>query len=387
MTVQSHRPTNDLAIVTASPAPEASVPTPTAPATPTPTATATSRPGGTALGLGIALLSALAFGTSGTFATMLMDTGWSAGAVVTVRIGGAALVLLVPTVIALRGRWSVLRRHAVTVLAYGLVAVAGCQLAYFSAVDRLSVGVALLLEYLAPVLIVGWAWLRHQRRPARLTLAGCAAALLGLALVLDVTSGARIDALGVVYGLLAALGLVAFFTLPAQDDSDLPPQVLAGGGLVVGALALAGAGAVGVLPMDAGTRDIAVAGASLPWWVAVVELVLVAAVLAYLTGVVAARMLGATVASFVGLSEVVLAVLVAWLLVGQSMAPVQLLGGLAILVGVICVRLGQQREAATAAIPGPDAAVGAAADATAEVAAGSAAPAGPEGLADLDRVD
>ena len=117
------------------------------------------------LGLGAAIASSAAFATSGAFAKSLLIGGWSPGAVVTLRITIAAVVLLLPTLWVLRGRWGVLRRSARLVIGYGLTGVAGCQLAYFNAVSHLSVGVALLLEYLAPVLIVGWLWLRQ--RPAR----------------------------------------------------------------------------------------------------------------------------------------------------------------------------------------------------------------------------
>ena len=75
------------------------------------------------------------------------------------------LVLAGPAVVALRGRWYLLRANAGFLLAFGLVAVAGCQFAYFSAVDRLPVAVALLIEYTAPVAVVGWLWARHRQRP------------------------------------------------------------------------------------------------------------------------------------------------------------------------------------------------------------------------------
>ena len=52
-------------------------------------------------------------------------------------------------------------------MAYGVIAVAGCQLAYFSAVDRLPVAVALLIEYTAPVAVIAWLWARHGQRPDR----------------------------------------------------------------------------------------------------------------------------------------------------------------------------------------------------------------------------
>ena len=106
-------------------------------------------------GLGFAVLSAMSFGLSGSLAKGLLDTGWTAGAAVTVRVLVAAAVLAVPAVLSLRGRWGLLRRNAGLVAVYGMVAVAGCQLAYFNAVVHMQVGVALLIEYTAPVAVIG----------------------------------------------------------------------------------------------------------------------------------------------------------------------------------------------------------------------------------------
>ena len=297
-------------------------------------------------GLVIALISAATFGSSGTFAKSLLVTGWSSGAIVTMRITGAALVLLVPTLLVMRGRWHLLPHNLPKVVLYGGAAVAGCQLAYFNAVDHLSVGVALLLEYLAPVMIVGWVWLRHGRAPRPLTIAGVVLSLVGLVLVLDVLGGVRLDLVGVLWGLTAAVGLVIFFLVAGHDDGerDLPPLALAGGGLTVGALLLLLAGAVGVLPLERGADVAFVAGREIPWWAAIAELVIVAAAIAYVTGIAAARALGSTVASFVGLTEVLFAILIAWLLLGEVLGPVQLLGGVLIVAGVIAVQLDDARR-------------------------------------------
>src|SRR5688572_920907 len=131
-----------------------------------------------ATGLGLALLSAATFGTSGIFARSLIDAGWSADAAVAARIGIAALVLAVPAVVALRGRWHVARRAAGTVGLFGLLAVAGAQVAFFNAVRYLPVGLALLIEYSGIVLVVLWMWLVHSQRPRRLTVVGAVAAML-----------------------------------------------------------------------------------------------------------------------------------------------------------------------------------------------------------------
>src|SRR5438034_2959775 len=196
---------------------------------------------GSRAGLTLAVLSAATFGTSGAFASSLIEADWSPAAAVITRVAVAAAVLTAPALVQLRGRWSLLRRGAGRVAAYGLVAVAGCQLFYFNAIARMPVGVALLLEYLAAVLVVGWLWLRHGQRPRRLTVVGAAVAIAGLAMVLDLGGSARIDPVGVMWGLLAAVGLAIYFLLgAATDEEPLPPIVMAWAGMCVGAVALAG---------------------------------------------------------------------------------------------------------------------------------------------------
>jgi drug/metabolite transporter (DMT)-like permease len=305
--------------------------------TPNPT---TTRPMGA--GMLVALLSAATFATSGPFAKSLLTTGWTPGSVVLLRIGGAALILAVPTVRALRGRWGDLLRAWPQLVTYGLMAVAVPQLAFFYAVEHLSVGVALLLEYLGMVLVVVWQSLVARRAPRSTTLAGMALAVVGLLLVLDVLGGVRIDGIGVLFGLVAAFGLASFFLLSEGTHEDsLPPIALAGGGLMAAGTAFAVLGATGVLPMSFPSSRVSLAGTSFPWWVAVLELAVIAAATSYVSGIVATRMLGAKLASFVGLSEVMFAVLFAWLLLGELPRPVQLLGGLFILAGVVVVRTEQ----------------------------------------------
>src|SRR3954454_15356278 len=149
--------------------------------------------------------SALAFGTSGPLAKALMEAGWSPTAAVTARLAGGAVAMVVFATV-IRPNW--LReamRHAKTVVAYGVVPIAGAQLCYYNAVAHLSVGIALLLEYTAPVLVVGWLWATSRHRPSNLTLAGVGLAVVGIVLVLEVVSGAHINLVGVGWGLAAAI--------------------------------------------------------------------------------------------------------------------------------------------------------------------------------------
>ena len=304
-------------------------------------------------GLTLALLSAATFGTSGSFATSLIAAGWTPGAAVTVRVLVAALVLTLPALLQLRGHGGRLRRSGRTLLVYGIAAVAGAQLCFFLAVEHLSVAVALLLEYSGALLVVGYLWLRRGQRPGLLTVAGAAVAVAGLALVLELLSNAELDLIGVLWGLGAAFGLATYFVLSAESEDALPPLVIAWGGLAVGGAALAVAGGTGLLPLAAPRTEVTLLETHVSWLVPVLGLALVAAVIAYVTGITGARLLGAKVASFVGLTEVLFAVIFAWVLLGQSLGTMQLTGGVLVLVGIALVRVDELRSPTAAPVLTP----------------------------------
>ena len=295
-----------------------------------------------ASGLAFAIVSAVAFGMSGTLGRGLLDTGWSAGAVVLIRIAIAALVVTPFGIAALRGRWVLVRRNAGLIVMYGVLAVAGAQFCYLAAVSHMQVGPALMIEYTAPAAVVVWLWLRHGQRPGPVTLLGAGLAALGLVLVLDLMSGAGLDAIGVLWALAAMVGAASYFVISADESNGLPPMALAAGGLVVGAVLLGSLGLVGLLPMHASTAATTYADRSFAWWVPLVVLGLVTAAVAYTTGIAAGRRLGSRLASFVALLEVVAAVGFAWLLLGELPRAVQLLGGVLILAGVVVVKLGER---------------------------------------------
>lgn len=293
-------------------------------------------------GLGFAVLSALSFGLSGSLARGLLDTGWSAGAAVTVRVAIAALVVGPFGFVALRGRWELLRRNVGLVCVYGVLAVAAAQFCYFSAVGHMQVGPALLIEYTAPAAVVGWLWLRHGQRPGVVTLLGAGLAAVGLVLVLDLLSGADVSLVGILWALGAMVGAATYFVISADEGNGLPPMTLAAGGLVVGALALGGLGLLGVLPMTASTAPTTYAGHTVGVWVPLVLLGVVTAGVAYSSGIAAGRRLGSRLASFVALLEVLAAIVAAWVLLGELPRPVQLIGGLVVLAGVVTVKLGER---------------------------------------------
>ena len=302
------------------------------------------------LGLFFAVGSALAFGSSGPFAKALMAAGWSPTAAVVARLAGGALVMAIFATVVQPGWVREALRHPKTVLAYGAIPIAGAQLFYYNAVSHLSVGVALLLEYTAPVLVVGWVWATTKRRPTALTLAGVALAVVGIMLVLNVFAGAHINLVGVGWGLAAAVCAACYFLMSANanntdGDGGINPITLAAGGLIVGSATVTLLGVSGLMPLTFTANDTVVAGWTTSWLVPVIALGVVATAVAYTLGIMGISRLRPRFASLVGLSEVMFAVLAAWVLVGEAMTPVQAVGGAIVLVGLALARAGDRSEA------------------------------------------
>ena len=170
-------------------------------------------------------------------------------------------------------------------------------------------------------------------------------AVVGLMLVLDVLSAGSVDGIGVLWALAATVGCAFFFLVSAGDGRGLPPIVLAAGGLVVGAVGLALAGLLGIVTMSATTADTTYRSTAVPWWLPVLALGVVTAAVAYVAGILASRSLGARMASFAALMEVLFAIVFAWLLLGQLPHGLQLVGGVLVLAGVVLVKLGEPRAA------------------------------------------
>jgi drug/metabolite transporter (DMT)-like permease len=290
------------------------------------------------IGIMLGLAAGLAFGAGGAIVKPLLESGWSPGAAVLFRISVAALLLVIPGLIALRFDLRPLWRAKWTVLVYSVVAVAGVQLAFYTAIARIPVSTALLIEYLAPVALVAFAWLRTRRTPQFVVLAGSVVAIAGLVLVIG-PAGGDLDPVGVVIAGIAMLGVAVYYVLGERSDTGVPPIALAAAGCVIGCLVLGAAALTGLVPFEAAFVDVEFFGGIAPWWVPVLLVGAISTAFAYVAGIQAIRLLGTRLSSFLGLSEVVFAAIVAWALLGEAIGLLQLIGGLLILGGIVLVRL------------------------------------------------
>ena len=290
------------------------------------------------LGLVIAVIAAATFGMSGAFIKPLLEAGWSPAAAVTLRALIGGIVLAPVAIVLLRNRWAALWRSWKRVLLMALIGVAATQLVYFAAIERIPVGTAILIEYMAPLLLVAFVWARTRRMPRLVVLVGSVVAVVGLVLVVSPGGGGSLDPLGLAFATAAAVGCAVYYVVAARPSDGLPPVALAASGLVIGGLALGLVGLVGIVPFEGPAVTVDLLGMAAPWWLPLLIVGVVATGVAYAASITASEMLGSRVASFVGLLEVVAAALYAWILLGESLSIPQLLGGVLILVGIGFVR-------------------------------------------------
>ncbi|MFD5478206.1 EamA family transporter [Streptomyces hawaiiensis] len=288
---------------------------------------------GRGVGLGLALLSAVAFGGSGVAAKPLIEAGLDPLHVVWLRVAGAALVMLP---LAVRHR-VLLRRRPGLLVGFGLLAVAGVQACYFAALSRIPVGVALLIEYLAPALVLGWVRFVQKRPVTRAAAVGVVLAVGGLACVVEVWSGLGFDALGLLLALGAACCQVGYFVLSDQgsdagDEAPDPLGVIAYG-LIVGAVVLTVVARPWAMDWSVLQGTASMDGRPVAAVVLLAWIILVATVVAYVTGVVSVRRLSPQVAGVVACLEAVIATVLAWVLLGEHLSAPQIAGGVIVLAG------------------------------------------------------
>jgi drug/metabolite transporter (DMT)-like permease len=289
-------------------------------------------------GLVVAVISAVSFGTSGVLVKPLLEAGWSPTAAVTARAFTAGLLLLPIALASLRGRWAALWRARWRVLGMGVIGVASTQLTYFAALQTIPVSTALLIEFLAPLLLVGFTWASTRRLPRPTVLVGSVLAVAGIVLVIGPGALQAVDPVGVAFAFCAAIGCAVYFVIAARPSDELPPVALAATGLLLGAVVLALLGSTSLLPFTATAADLPLFGSNMPGWVPLLLLAVVGTALPYAAGITASEALGSRLASFVGLLEVVFASVFAWLSLGEELTPLQLAGGALILGGIAAVR-------------------------------------------------
>jgi drug/metabolite transporter (DMT)-like permease len=299
-------------------------------------------------GLGLALVSAFAFGGSGVAAKPLIESGIDPLHVVWMRVAGAALILLP---VALRHR-ELPRRRPGLIIGFGLLGITGCQALYFVAISRIPVGVAILVEFLGPALLLGWVRFVQRRPVSRAAALGVVLAMSGMAAVVEIWSGLAFDALGLLLAFGAACCQVAYFVLADDqaEGADAPePIAVIAYGLIVGTVVLSAAARPWNIDWTVLGQQTALGARDVPAVLLVAWIVLVSTVAAYLTGVLAVRRLTSQVAGVVASIEAVVGTVLAWVLLDEHLGIAQVVGGTLVLAGAFTAQTASGTAKASAA--------------------------------------
>jgi drug/metabolite transporter (DMT)-like permease len=300
------------------------------------------------VGLALAFVSAWCFAFSGPMAKYLIAAGLAPIEAVWTRMAGAGLLMLAVLAVVRPRALRIPRSRLPFFGLYEIMAVAGVQALYFVAITRLPVGVALLLEFMAPVMVVAWVRLVRRVRLARAAYLGAVVAVLGLAIVVEAWQGMRLDALGLLLGLLAGACCAGYFLMSDSFGDDVDPLGLIAWGMAGAAVVLMPFARPWDMRWEAFTVTAtpAIGGQPLPVLVAYLGMVLVATVVAYILGVNAVRRLSAAIGATVASLEVIAGAIVAWALVGETLGVFQIVGGLIVLTGALLAQTATARPAA-----------------------------------------
>jgi drug/metabolite transporter (DMT)-like permease len=302
--------------------------------------------------------AACLFAVNGTVSKLVLaDGGLSSAALVQLRSAGAALCLMATVAVVRRDALRVGARELGFLAVAGVVGIGLVQWTYFVAIDRLPVGIALLLEFLAPLLVA--LWVRFVRRePVRprvwLALALC---VTGLAVVAQVWAGATLDGVGVLAGLAAAASLAVYYLTGERGLERRDALSLAAWTFTAAAVFWSIVRPWWGFPGEALADPVALPGPlpawSAPTWVLVVAIVLAGTVVPFALVLIALRQLGPTRTGLVGTAEPVLAGIVAWVVLDESLEAVQLVGAAVVLAGIAVAETARRRpDDAAEPLPG-----------------------------------
>lgn len=286
------------------------------------------------------LVASILFALNGTVSKSILLTGIDPERLSQLRVTAAFLILLVFVAITRPARLKLRKKEIPILLAYGILGVAMTQYLYFVSLVYLPVGVALLIEFTAPILVALWmrfAWKEPTRKTVWLALG---MALAGLALVAQVWMGFALNVTGVLAAAGAAVSLAIFYLLGdkqirAEDPRD--PVSLTMWGFGAAALFWAILQPWWLFPWDrlAGVTDpLGSVGWQIPIWIMATSMVVLGTVMPFWLVVESLRHLRASQASTLGLTEPLFATIIAWIVLSESLTYVQIAGGTLILLGV-----------------------------------------------------
>ncbi len=295
----------------------------------------------------IALLSSvLLFAANGSVSKSLLVSGIDAAALSQIRVTGAFAILFVFALILVRPHLKLTLAEVPKFFAYGIIGVALVQYLYFVAINRLDIGVALVIEYTAPVLVALWARFGEKEPVKQRVWFALAITIAGLSMVTNIWGGFTLDSIGVIAASLAAISLAVYFITGEKLVAKRPPLAvvtLAFGASVIFWAILEPWWQFDPTLLSGETNLFAQSSNTLPTWLLVSWMIVMGTIAPFFLSFISLRHLKARTVAIVGTLEPVTASAIAFVLLNESLLAIQLLGGAAVLMGVVLAETAKEK--------------------------------------------
>jgi drug/metabolite transporter (DMT)-like permease len=283
--------------------------------------------------------AATLFAINGTVSKVILESGVSSLRLAQVRSTGAFVLLGLLVVVAARRTLRADRRELAFLALYGIAGLALIQVLYFLSIRRLPIGIALLIQYLAPLLVALWARYVTHERVRRRVWAALALALAGLTLVVQLWSGLTLDGWGIAAALAGAVAFAAYILMAERAVGRRDPVSLSLYGFLFATLFWALVQPWWSFPFGVVGEDVSLLGnladRTLPVWALLAWMVALGTVVPFWLVVGALRRVSATRVGIVAMLEPVVATVVAFAWLDESLAAAQLAGGAVVLAGIV----------------------------------------------------
>jgi drug/metabolite transporter (DMT)-like permease len=299
------------------------------------------------VGYAMVTAAALLFALNWTVSKVVFSSGLSSLELTQVRAAGAFVGFALGLVLVKRASLRVRPRELAFLAAFGVAGVAMVQWLYFVSIERLPIGIALLIEYLAPILIALWAWAVLKQHVRRRIWAALVLALAGLSLVVEVWSGITLDGLGIAAALACAVAYAVYVLMAEHAVTGRDPASVLCYGFLFAALFWAFVQPAWRFPAGVLDDDVSLLGRlerfESPFWLLLLFVVVVGTMLTFLLVTAALRHVSATRVAIIAMLEPVAAGLVAYAWLGESFGSLQLLGGATVLAGIVLAQTARDR--------------------------------------------
>jgi len=288
----------------------------------------------------MAACAATLWAVNGAVAKVILASGISSLRLTQVRSGGALAGLVVVLLLTAPERLRVRPRELPFLAVFGIAGLAFVQWFYFLAIHRIALGVALLLQYTAPLLVALWARYAYHEPVRRRIWIALALALAGLALIVDVRGGGRVSTTGVAFAAVAALTYALYVLMAERELGRRDTLSLLAWGFLFASLFWAAIAPWWSFPAGRVGDSVSLLGNLDTWhapvWALLAWVIVPGTILPFVLLVSALNHLPATRVGIIAMLEPVVATIVGWVWLDESLAAVQL-GGAAVVLGAILI--------------------------------------------------